>query len=163
MSDDGVIELQYQSSRRDVMRFYWRSLRRRPQHRRVWLALVLVAAALGGMASAGGGASFAGFAATAVLGALAMAVVLAIAPLVLFKPQMRTLVLKPQGIYTAINGKTKDYLWTDIQSVETFGDRIVIQCANQNAFIIPPEAFPSAAAREEGCRTIKKYLQNTAG
>ena len=151
------MELSYTSSRRDVMSFYWRSLRRSPRHRRSWLATVLLATGAGGVVAWSTGAS--PVPAMAAL-AVATAVLLALAPLALFKPHVRMLVLEPEGIRTTINGKAKSYAWTDIASVEEVGNRIIIQCANLNAFVVPPEAFPSTVDRRAACGIIRGYFKS---
>jgi len=120
---------------------------------------VLVAGSVGALAASGAGTSASATATVGLIAGATMALVLALAPLVLFKPHARTLVIEPEGVRTTINGMTKDYAWMDILAVDGVGDRIVIQCANQNAFIVPPEAFGSSVERDEAFVTVRRYLQ----
>ena len=130
----GGMILSYSSSRSAVARWYWQSLRRNPRHLFSWLACLAAAFYIGWTRS--GQSVTTGF--SAVLG---VAVFLALYPQLRFKPQTRTLELRPDSIFTSIGKREKTLLWRDIARIERDGDSLVITGRSGNAFIVPPSAF----------------------
>ena len=69
---------------------------------------------------------------------------LAFYPMLMFKPQRRTLTVDECGITTTIGRhQNKSVAWAEISEVQGHGDALVIQRRNLNAFIVPGRAFSS--------------------
>ena len=136
--------ISYASTRQEVWRFYWRSLRTNRLHLGSWLLLVgSMGAATFEIAHTGLALSGEGAASVAILAMLASAAWLALYPQIKFKPQQRTLEVTALGISTSIAGQAKSWPWSDVRSVSREGDSIVITSRTLNAMLVPARAFAS--------------------
>lgn len=87
--------------------------------------------------------------ALAVAVGLAAIIWMPLFPLIMFKPQTRTLTVDEDGISTIIGSKSAVRTWPQIRSVADEEGTIVITGKNENSFIIPARAFESEAVRAE--------------
>jgi hypothetical protein len=151
-------KIEYTSRRGEVWNFYWRAWRER-----LWkIHLTFVILAVGSVclyANTQGTLS-----ASTVLLALGLSFLsilwMPIYPQVMFKPQLRTLDISPDGLSTTIAARSGKRSWEDIQSVSDQGGYIVILGRNGNAFIVPPRAF---ASKEELQRFLSFAQSMVAG
>jgi hypothetical protein len=67
-----------------------------------------------------------------------------------FKSSVRTLTINARGFDTVIGPISASRAWSEVRSVEQFGNIIVITGVNNNAMILPSRAFASA----EECLTF---------
>jgi len=72
----------------------------------------------------------------------------ALYPMLMFKPQKRTLTVDSTGISTVIGQRGQTLAWNEIASVRNDETALIIQRHNLNAFIIPARAFETPAAME---------------
>jgi hypothetical protein len=79
----------------------------------------------------------------------------ALFPMVMFKPQLRTLMVDEDGITTSIGRHSGTVDWGQISSVENDGDSLIIQRSNLNSFIVPARAFETSDAKSEFCEFIE--------
>ena len=150
------MELTYSTTRALVARSYWRSLRRNRRHQGLWVCYAALAFVVGAEGSAH---PFRSGLAASVLVIAALALV----PQLLFKPQTRVLHVGPKGLHTTIGRKSGERTWRDIASVERDGDHVIVTGRNLNAFIIPTNAFPSEAARDEAVAQWQTWQRAAAG
>lgn len=129
-------EVKYTSRRREGWDWCWRARRER-----LWkthlIALVAVSAVVELYASESG-ISAPNSAVLALARGLLSILWLPIYPLLMFKPQIRTLEMNQNGISTAIGERCTQRSWDDIRSVSEEGSDIIIVGHNVNAFIAPP-------------------------
>lgn len=149
------MELTYSTTRRLVARSYWRSLRRNRRHQGLWVCYAALAFAVGAQGSAHPLRS-------GLVASVGVITVLALVPQLLFKPQTRVLRVGPEGLYTTIGRKSGERTWRDIARVERDGDHVIVTGRNLNAFIIPTNAFPSVAARDEAVAQWQAWQREAA-
>ena len=70
-------------------------------------------------------------------------------PMMMFKPQERTLTLNDEGLATTIGERVGTRAWTEIDAVRERDGYIEIIVRNGNAYIVPPRAFRSTSERYE--------------
>jgi hypothetical protein len=92
-----------------------------------------------------------------VVGA-AVVLFLILFPQIMFKPQVRTLVLDRNGIRTTIGKKTGTISWQEIESVRDSEGTIVISRKNLNAFLVPQRAFQSEQERASVLTTVQAWI-----
>jgi hypothetical protein len=146
--------VQYTSRRREVWDWYWRAWRER-----LWKTHLLVFLTVSVTVYLYEEESAALSPAAAVL-AFACGLIsilwLPLYPLVMFKPQVRTLEIDQDGISTTIGRRSARRAWVDIRSVSEQDGYIIILNRNGNAFIVPPRAFASMEERQG----FVSFLQN---
>jgi hypothetical protein len=64
-------------------------------------------------------------------------------PMLMFKPQLRSVEIDQDGISTTIDGESRRRSWGDIQSISQEDGYIVMLGQKGSAFLIPPRAFQS--------------------
>jgi hypothetical protein len=150
-------KVEYASRRREVWDYYRRAWRERLWKTHLTVFLV-VSAAVWLYASESGATS-----PKSVLLALACGLLsilwFPIYPLLMFKPQMRTLEMTQSGISTTIGRHSAQRSWGDIRSVFEVDSHIIILGRNGNAFILPPRAFASVEERESFLRFAQSALK----
>jgi len=62
-------------------------------------------------------------------------------PMLMFKPQLRSVEIDQDGISTAIDGQSARRSWSEIQSIAQEDGYIVMLGHKGSAFLIPPRAF----------------------
>jgi len=62
-------------------------------------------------------------------------------PMLMFKPQLRSVEIDQDGIATIIDGQSARRSWGDIQSISQENGYIVMLGQKGSAFLIPPRAF----------------------
>jgi hypothetical protein len=150
-------KIEYASRRGEVWTWYWRAWCQRlwKTHLAIFLAVNLsVSIAL----FSGPPTSLSSLAIVAVSGLLAIAW-MPLFPMLMFKPEGRTLSINHTGIETAIGKKSAKCEWKDIKSVSEESGYIVLLCRNGNAFIVPPRAFDSQSAQDKFVSFAKNALQ----
>jgi hypothetical protein len=70
-------------------------------------------------------------------------------PQLMFKPQLRTLVLDRDGLKTTIGTKSGARAWQELKSIEDVNEYLIITGKNGNTFIIPPRAFATPERRAD--------------
>ena len=83
---------------------------------------------------------------TVIAISVAPLLIFALYPMLLFKPQRRTLTVDGRGISTMIGKHNQALGWNEIASVRKEEDAVFIQRRNLNAFIIPARAFETPEA-----------------
>lgn len=142
-----VYTVRYASDRREVWTWYWRSWRSD-----LWrLHLALFAGA--GLSSllvlaSRGPVSPVDFPIALAIG-LACVAWIPLYPMVMIKPQVRTLEVGDGGLSTTIGKRTGKRAWSEIKAVRDRDGYIEIVGRNKNAFIVPPRAFESIADRDQ--------------
>jgi len=139
-------KVEYASRRREVWDYYWRAWRERFWKTHLTM-LLAIGAATGLYASEGGASSLESVLLALTCGLLSISW-LPIYPLLVFKPQIRTLEINQNGISTTIGKRSAQRSWDDIRSVSEEDSQIIIVCRNCSAFIVPPRAFASIEERE---------------
>jgi len=150
--------IEYSSTRRELASWYWYSLRHNPKHLAAWL-VCLLAVGFYAFVAEHRTESTVRAAGSALLWALGAALFLALYPQMRFKSQARTLVISPAGISTSINGRSKEYRWSDVASVLARDDQVYLGFKNLNAFSVPARAFTSAEARLSFIRLCDEWRQ----
>ena len=132
-------KVEYASQRREVWSWYCRAWRRE-----LWKFHGMVFAAVAGLV---------GFPLVGIEGPTLPVVLVALAcgllsvgwmpaiPLLMFRPQMRTVEIDQDSISTTIDGESTRRSWDDIQSISQEDSYIVLLGKKGGAFLIPPRAF----------------------
>jgi hypothetical protein len=145
--------VRYESRRNEVWRWYWRAWRRGlwKTHAVVFsiIALATSLAVYGHVPT-----DVRGCALVCAVGFVPL-IGFVIWPVIMFKPQTRTLAVDERGIATTIGILNKTLPWHEIGDVQEHKGSVVITGRNQNAFIVPARAFGSTQAMLE--------FQNYAG
>ncbi|MCL2715164.1 MAG: YcxB family protein [Alphaproteobacteria bacterium] len=68
-------------------------------------------------------------------------------PQLLFKPQMRIILVDEDGLKTTIGRKSGVRTWSELTSVEDEAGYLIVTCTIGNAFVIPPRAFATHEMR----------------
>jgi YcxB-like protein len=153
------VVIRYRSTRSDIWRAYWF-----PRDRRALrLARVAVSA-------------FLVFSGVAILrdenGAFAWSAVLAsflflfafvgspLYPLLRFKSDQRTLEIGPAGISTTIGRRSGQIAWRQVARIDSDGQRLYIVAKNGNSFVVPVDAFPSDAERNQFIQFATGWLRD---
>ena len=142
-----TISISYASQRKEVWQWYWRMWRLRlwKTHLGVFVA-VAIASSL--FIFDGVPVGLNGLILVWAIAFLPLSAFVAF-PMLMFKPETRTLSTSSSGIATTIGKRSGNIPWTDIIDVREDGDALVIQRRNLNAFIVPSRAFKNAAAKCE--------------
>jgi hypothetical protein len=69
-------------------------------------------------------------------------------PLLMFKPEVRTLEVNQEGISSKIGKRSGKRSWREILSITEDSGCIIFQVRNGNAFIVPPRAFDTIEDRQ---------------
>ena len=77
----------------------------------------------------------------------------------MYKPQIRTLTVNEDGIWTVIGSKSGEAKWAEIINIEDTSEHIIIIRKTLNAFIIPRRAFQSDEDRYTFLTTIQVWQQ----
>ena len=83
-------------------------------------------------------------------------------PLLMFKPQTRTLTITPQGIDTQIANMSRELPWRKISRIQRDGDRLYIIGRTGNSFVVPDHAFSSPEDRETFEMRIRQWWNDAA-
>jgi len=70
-------------------------------------------------------------------------------PMVMFKPQERTLLVNRDGLHTRIGHISATVPWQDVAELRADGDYLVIEGRGRNAFLVPDRAFQTAEAKSQ--------------
>ena len=142
-----TISISYASQREEVWQWYWRVWRRSlwKIHLGVFAAVALASSffIFDDMP-----VSLKELLIVSAIAALPLAAFVAF-PMLMFKPETRTLSISSSGIATTIGKRSGNIPWTDIINVREEGDALVIQRRNLNAFVIPMRAFKTTAEKSE--------------
>ena len=142
-----TISISYASQRKEVWQWYWRMWRRR-----LWkthlIVLVAVAIASSLFIFDGMPVGLNGLFLVWAIAVLPLAAFVAF-PMLMFKPETRTLSISSAGIATTIGNRSGNIPWIDIIDVREDGDALMIQRRNLNAFIVPTRAFKTTADKGE--------------
>jgi hypothetical protein len=134
-------KIEYSSRRKEIWNWYWRAWRER--FWKIHLIVILLVVGTGCFyANIQGTLSATTFLLSLCLGFL-LILGMVIYPQVMFKSQLRTLEISPDGISTTRGTCSAKRTWNDIQSVSDQDGNIVVLGRNGNAFIVPPRAFAS--------------------
>jgi hypothetical protein len=82
----------------------------------------------------------------------------ALFPMIMFKPQRRTLTVDEDGIRSSIGHREGTVAWSDISSIKSEEDSLIIQRSNLNSFIVPARAFETSDARREFCNFVESKV-----
>ena len=159
------IKIEYASSRREIWRWYWRSWRKTLWKTHLLFFLVVTFAAAFFIAPVriepNNSLSFASLLPAVICGLLSVSW-LPFFPLLMFKPETRTLEIASDGISTTIGKRLGRRAWSEIRSVSTQGDEIVILVKNGNAFIVPARAFPSPDEQQQFLSFAQNALRTSS-
>ncbi|HEY1386594.1 MAG TPA: YcxB family protein [Dongiaceae bacterium] len=132
-------KVEYASQRKEVWNWYCRAWRRE-----LWKFHLTVFAGVSGLVALlviGD----AGPTLPTVLAALACGLVsvgwMPMIPMLMFKPQVRSVEIDQDGISTTIDGQSARRSWSEIQSIAQEDGCIVMLGQKGSAFLIPPRAF----------------------
>ena len=135
-------KVEYASQRREVWSWYCRAWRRD-----LWKfhgMVVAVVTGLVGFALMGNeGPTLPVVLVALACGLLSVAWMPAI-PLLMFRPQMRSVEIDQDSISTTIDGESARRSWNDIESISQEDGYIVLLGKKGSAFLIPPRAFETA-------------------
>ena len=142
-----TISISYASQRKEVWQWYWRMWRLRlwKTHLGVFVAVAIASSVF---IFDGVPVSLSGLLLVWAIAALHLVAFVAF-PMLMFKPETRTLSISSAGIATTIGKRSGNIPWTDIIDVREDGDALVIQRRNLNAFIVPSRAFKNTADKCE--------------
>lgn len=132
-------KVEYASQRGEVWSWYCRAWRRE-----LWKFHGMVFAAVTGLVGFPL-VSNEGTTLPVVLAALACGLLsvgwMPVIPLLMFRPQMRSVEIDQDSILTTIDGESARRSWNDIQSISQEDGYIVLLGKKGSAFLIPPRAF----------------------
>jgi YcxB-like protein len=133
------IKVEYASRRREVWNWYCRTWRRE-----LWKFHGMVFVAVGGLVGfllvGDEGPTLPIVLAALACGLLSVAWMPAV-PLLMFRPQLRSVEIDQDGISTTIDGESARRSWDEIQSISQEDGYIVMLGRKGSAFLIPPGAF----------------------
>jgi len=149
------LKLEYSSTRREVTKFYFWMWRRT-----LWKvhALCFVAAIVSVIAFSGKWSPAPLQIIYGLLIALGVILCLFLFPQIMFKPQVRTMVLDRQGLRTTIGRRTGNIEWSEIQSIEETSDTFVILGKSKNAFLVPRRALSSDEECAKALTAIRTWI-----
>jgi YcxB-like protein len=153
-------KLNYASRRGEVWRWYWRMWRQR-----LWKLHAAIIASVGVLVAALArtrGLSLPSSVLEGLVFGLVAAAWLPLYPMVMFKPQGRSLIIDPKGITTTIRAQNRSYVWSDFRSVSLDRDCIAIERHNGNAFVIPARAFESPDHQEKLLSFLRTVIGESA-
>jgi hypothetical protein len=135
-------KVEYASQRKEIWAWYCRAWRRD-----VWKFHLMVFAGVSGLAAfllmGNAGPTLPIVLVALACGFLSVAWMPAV-PMLMFKPQLRTVEVDSDGISTSIDGESARRSWSDIQSISEENGYIVMMGQSGSAFLIPPRAFRDA-------------------
>jgi hypothetical protein len=146
--------LRYHSSRKEVMRFYWKQWRAKYWSLHLFAALVItsVVSFVAGNRLALRDMPWC-FAAIAVLVTAAMM----LWPQVRFKPQERVLDVGPDGWSTRIGKLSGSRPWVQVAAIVPGQDTVSIVGINGNALVIPDRAFAEPGQKDAFVKDVRQW------
>jgi len=151
--------LHYQSSRKEVWRWYWAAWRAK-----LWRVHVLVAAIVALVVTSSAKPPFQfGLALVSLAVTLPIITLLFAAwPQIAFKSQERTLSVGPDGWSTQIGRLAGARTWSEVASVAESNDTLAITGKNGNAIIVPQRALSNRGAWQQFVKDVQAWYQEHA-
>jgi hypothetical protein len=155
MEHASEVTLTYSSTRHELAMWYWRIWKKKLW--KVHIVYLVVSLTIVVLAAGHWPPSAMEIMRGLVVGA-AVVLFLILLPQIMFKPQVRTLVLDRNGVRTKIGKKTANISWQEIESISDTEGTIAISRKNLNAFLVPQRAFQSEQERASVLTAVRAWM-----